>query len=80
VLLALAIILFILALFAAFLLLNPGLKKWDKMDKVAKADGTISYVRPKRFVLAYSEWALYFANVACDVLALVGIYLSSLLK
>ncbi len=35
------------------LLLNPKLKTWPKLDNV---DGT--YKRPKRFVLAYSEWGL----------------------
>lgn len=80
VLLAIAIVLFALALLSVFLLLNPALKKWDRMDKVAKADGSVSYVRPKRFVLAYSEWILYFANVACDILSLVGIYLFTLIK
>jgi hypothetical protein len=80
VLLAIAIILFAFALLAVFLLLNPALKRWDRMDKVAKNDGTVSYVRPKRFILAYSEWALYFGNLICDILVLIGIYLSSLLN
>jgi len=41
---------FVLAILIVF---NPKLKTWAKLDMV---DG--KYVRPKKFVLAYSEWAL----------------------
>lgn len=44
--------------------LNPKLLNWAKLDVV---EGEVNkYVRPKHFVLAYSEWALYlllFVNV-----------------
>jgi hypothetical protein len=36
--------------------MNPKLKTWLKLDQI---DG--EYVRPKRFVLAYSEWAILLA-------------------
>ena len=40
-------------IFSVIIILNPKLKTWPKLDQV---DG--EYVRPKRFVLAYSQWAL----------------------
>jgi len=39
--------------FTLLVLVNPKLRSWARLDNV---DGT--YKRPKRFVLAYSEWAL----------------------
>lgn len=39
--------------FSLLVLVNPKLRSWARLDNV---DGT--YKRPKRFVLAYSEWAL----------------------
>lgn len=39
-----------------FILLNPKLSKWGNADKVKNADGTMTYVRPKFFPLAYTEW------------------------
>ena len=44
----------------AILILNPKLTHWAEMDDRVNEDGTVSKVRPKYFVLAYSEWALFF--------------------
>ena len=40
------------------LILNPKLSHWAEMDQETKEDGTVVQVRPKYFVLAYSEWAM----------------------
>lgn len=42
----------------AILILNPKLAHWAEMEDEKHEDGTVSKVRPKWFVLAYSEWAL----------------------
>lgn len=44
------------AAFVLFVIVNPRLKTWAKLDMV---DG--EYVRPKTFPLAYSEWAILLA-------------------
>jgi hypothetical protein len=69
-----AIVLAVLGLSDLFLILNPRLKDWDRMERVANKDGTVSFQRPKRFVLAYSEWALFFLNILTDLAAGVGFY------
>lgn len=43
----------LVTLFELFIIMNPKLKSWARLDQV---DG--EYVRPKRFTLAYSEWAI----------------------
>lgn len=47
----------IFALLTLCLLLNPKLMVWAKLDKV---EGEVeTYVRPKKFPLAYTEWGLF---------------------
>ena len=46
----------LVSLFTLFIIMNPKLKTWARLDQV---DG--EYVRPKRFTLAYSEWAILLA-------------------
>ena len=46
--------------FHAIMILNPKLSHWADMEDQKKEDGTIIKVRPKYFVLAYSEWLLFF--------------------
>lgn len=67
--LILPIICWILAAIVAFLAINPALKRWPFMDKIEQQDGTIIILRPKFFVLAYTEWAIIFINM---LLLLVG--------
>lgn len=43
-------------IYSLLIVVNPKLMSWARLDNV---DGT--YKRPKRFVLAYSEWALLLA-------------------
>lgn len=52
------IVCFIIALVSLGILVNPKLKNWPKLDAVAETDGTVTYKRPRPFVLAISEWAL----------------------
>lgn len=75
-LLVIAIALFVLALGIVCLVINPKLKRWDRMDNVANPDGTSSFIRPKWFVLAYSEWAIFAIGILSGVLSQIGFYLS----
>lgn len=74
-LLAIAIVLFFLSFLVLLLTINPKMKTWDHMDKVANPDGTTSFARPKWFVLAYSSWGIYFISVCTAVLSEIGFYL-----
>lgn len=75
--LAMAIILFVAMVPDLVMLVNPALKRWDRLVKTAEKDGTVSYSRPKRFVLAYSEWMGLLVSSLGDIVALVGIYLAN---
>lgn len=59
------------------ILLNPKLKDWSKMEKTTKEDGSVTYSRPKRFVLPYSEWALMAMAHVANILIIIGLYLIS---
>ena len=52
----------VIALFVLLVIMNPKLKTWAKLDQV---DG--EYVRPKRFPLAYSEWAILLALFLIEI-------------
>jgi hypothetical protein len=67
---------FLVGLFDLFAIVNPRLKNWDKMDKDVDASGLVSYKRPKVSALAASEWFLYFFNLAVDIIAAIGLFLS----
>lgn len=45
--------------FILYIAFNPRLGSWAKLEKLVGDD--LSYVRPKKFVLAYSEWAILLA-------------------
>lgn len=60
------------------LMLNPKLKKWDRLDKITNKDGTITYVRPKISPLAYSLWISMLSLIACEILCLIMMLISSL--
>lgn len=53
-----AIITSILTVFVFILIMNPKLSHWADLSPEKNKDGTMSFKRPKYFVLAYSEWAL----------------------
>ncbi|MCR4562102.1 MAG: hypothetical protein K5694_02730 [Bacilli bacterium] len=46
---------FFFALSEIGLLFNPGLKRWDRLEKVTNEDGSTSFVRPSFFPLAFNE-------------------------
>ena len=49
-----------------FIIMNPKLKSWARLDQI---DG--EYVRPKRFTLAYSEWAILLALFLIEIIYFV---------
>ncbi len=66
-----AIFSFIFAGLALLPLLNPKLTNYAKLDQVIEKDGTVSYQRPKYFVMAFSEWLLTFLDEATLLLAII---------
>lgn len=75
-----AILSFVYMLIALLILVNPKMKDWAKMEKKVDEKGEATYTRPKRFVLPYSEWAIYLLLVLSNITSLVGIYLISLAR
>lgn len=69
---------FALALLLCLLSVNPKLSSWTKMETIGNADGTIDVVRPKPFVLAFSEWLAIFADFLGTLLFVIGIALFEL--
>ena len=61
----------IICLFVFVLVINPKLTKWAEMDKKENEDGTTTYVRPRIFVLAFTEWLLLFTNVLTALMAIL---------
>ena len=45
-----------LSLTELVLAFNPRLKRWETLEAVTQKDGSVTYERPKRFVLPFSEW------------------------
>lgn len=66
------IISFVLAAVVVGLMINPLLKRWPYMDKIEQQDGQIIILRPKFFVLAYTEWLLILINYLLMLLAFIG--------
>ncbi len=66
--LAFAIFFFLFALLSAAPLLYPRLLEGTKMDKVAEPDGSFLYVRPRRNLLALSEWGYTLIRIILSVL------------
>lgn len=66
---ATAVLCFLIAIVTLLMLVNPKLKNWPRLDAVAETDGTISYKRPRPFVLAFSEWILLFLAFAFSLVA-----------
>ncbi len=64
---------FALALLLCFLSANPKLSSWTKMETIGNEDGSVEVVRPKPFVLAFSEWLAIFADFCATLLFVIGI-------
>ena len=56
------------------LILNPKLSHWADMDHETKEDGTVTQVRPKFFVLAFSEWMMMILLIV----NLISIFISKI--
>lgn len=69
--LAFTIINAVICLFVFVLIMNPKLTNWAKMDEQKNSDGTTTYIRPKIFILAFTEWLLYFVSVITLVVVLL---------
>lgn len=63
----------LLAICMLLTILNPKLKKWEKLDCIKQDDGTITYQRPKWFPLAYSEWIAVIINSLSLILFMLTI-------
>lgn len=70
-LIVLAIIAIIFALIIFIVVLNPKLVHFDKLKKVTNEDGSVKYIRPKYFVLAFSEWICIFLNYLSMIVVLL---------
>lgn len=53
--------------------LNPKLSNWAKLESVTNDDGTTSLIRPKIFILAFSEWLTILLFNLMIVLLLITI-------
>lgn len=73
-----AVFCFLVALAALITLVNPKLKNWPKLDAVAETDGTISYKRPRPFILALSEWVLLLLAFVFSLFASASLLIMSL--
>ncbi len=71
----LGIVVLITLLVEIILLVNPKLKTWDKLERVTNEKGEEVLRRPKWFVLAYSEWAVFGVGLIADIIMTVGVYL-----
>ena len=58
-------------LFAFLLTMNPKLKHWEQLDRTINDNGEAVLMRPKYFVLAYTEWLLIFNFFFCEILLLI---------
>lgn len=65
------IIAIVVSLFYLIIIISPKLKYWTNLQKVTNDDGSVVYVRPKYFVLAFSEWLIFFFNILLAILILI---------
>lgn len=59
----------IVLVFSLFISLNPKLKEWARLEEIPGEK--ITYKRPKKFVLAYSEWAFFLSLFLFEILYFV---------
>ena len=53
-----------------FMMMNPRLSHWADLKEEKDKDGTIKYVRPKYFILAFIEWGLILSSPLLMVMSL----------
>ena len=68
-----AIASFAIAAMSALVILNPKLSSWGQLKKVGDGEAAI-YVRPRPFLLPFSEWLLIFFGLAQAVTMMVGMF------
>ena len=73
--LVMAIVNALYCLFIFILMINPRLSHWAELKEERNDDGTVKYVRPKVFILAFIEWLLILSSPILMLLSLVTQYL-----
>ncbi len=61
-----------LALAQLLLMLNPKLKTWGQLEKVA-SEGTSSFIRPRIFILPLSEWLTLLNIIILEIIVVISI-------
>lgn len=61
----------LLAIFNLFIIFNPKLKDWSKLEELNKGDEK-AFIRPRLFPLAYSEWVGVFSLVIAEILFFIS--------
>lgn len=62
---------FIFLFFLFLLLMNPKLNTWAKVETKQNPDGTVTAIRPKYFVLAFTEWLTLFSSIILLILTFI---------
>lgn len=57
----------IIALSVILISINPKLKDWARLEAHKNEDGTTSFIRPKVFPLAFSEWLVVLLFVLANI-------------
>ena len=73
--LIMAIINALYCLFIFVLMINPRLSHWADLEEKKADDGTIKYVRPKVFILAFIEWSIILSSPLLMILSLISQYI-----
>ena len=69
--LVMAIINAVYCLFIFILMMNPRLSHWAELKEEKNNDGTVKYVRPKVFILAFIEWAIILSSPILMILTVL---------
>ena len=69
--LVMAIVNAVYCLFIFVLMMNPRLSRWAELKEEKNNDGTVKYVRPKVFILAFIEWALIISSPVIMILTVL---------
>ena len=77
--LAFAIVAFVFAGIAGIIVLNPKLSSWGHLKKVGEGEAAI-YVRPRPFLLPFSEWILIALGPVLSIVTIIGDYVLILQK
>ncbi len=74
-----AVITFTMAGLSGVVILNPKLSSWGNLKKVGEGESAI-YVRPRPFLLPFSEWILIGMGLLLSIVTIIGDYLLILQK